>query len=361
MANTRDYYQVLGVPSTADAAEIKKAYRKLAKQHHPDANPDNAQAAERFKELSEAHTVLSDADKRKQYDLMRRYGAFSGTARRGSGAGTSTPGAGTEQGFGGFGGFGGLGDLFSTIFGGGRGGGQPETIEVSVSIPFKTAALGGTVPVQVETQEACPTCGGSGGAPGAAVTTCRECSGTGQVTFGQGAFSVSRPCPACRARGRIPAQPCPRCSGRGEMRVPRRLAITVPPGADTGQQVRLKGQGQRGAGGIQGDLIVTFDVTPDKFLRRRGLDILCEVPINLVQAVLGTQIRVRTVDGRRVALKVPPGTQPGRKFRIKGKGIARQGQQGDQYVEITVRIPAKLTAEQEALLRQFADAAHLKA
>jgi molecular chaperone DnaJ len=229
-----------------------------------------------------------------------------------------------------------------------------------VPLPFRTAALGGTVQVDVETQEACPTCGGSGGAPGATVETCQECGGTGQITFGQGAFSVSRPCPACRARGKIPSQPCPRCAGRGEMRMPRRLAVPVPAGAESGSQVRLKGQGQRGAAGSTGDLLVTFEVQPDRFLRREGLDIHCTVPINLAQAVLGTRIRVRTVDGKRVALKIPPGTQPGRKFRIRGQGVERNGRRGDQYVEVDVKIPARLTAEQEELMRQFAEATKLK-
>ena len=358
MAATKDYYQVLGVPASADAAAIKKAYRALAKQYHPDANPNNAQAAERFKEISEAHTVLSDAEKRKQYDMMRRYGAFTGAARRGS-AGSRPGPQEPDAGFGGFGGFGGLGDLFSSIFGGANRRGQPDVIEVRVTVPFKVAALGGTVPVEVETTEACPTCGGAGGAPGATMAVCGECKGSGQVTFGQGAFSVSRPCPACRARGRIPSELCPRCQGRGEMRVPRRLTVTVPAGAESGTQLRLKAQGQRGAGGAQGDLIVTLDVAADKFLRREGLDIHCTVPINLAQAVLGTQVRVRTVDGGRVALKIPPGTQPGRKFRIRGKGIEKQGQRGDQYVEMAVKIPTKLTAEQEALLKKFAESANL--
>lgn len=361
MAATKDYYRTLGVADGASAAEIKKAYRRLAKKYHPDANPDDATAAERFKEISEAHSVLSDPEKRKQYDLMRKYGAFAGagrgTARRGTGAGGAPGGFGTTD-FDftkGFEGFGGLGDIFSSIFGRKRGEESAEPIEVMVSVPFRTAAVGGKVPVTVNLAEACPTCGGSGAAPGAKVETCQECNGRGQVQFGQGAFSVSRPCPACRGRGKIPSQPCPQCAGRGEVALPKRLMVTVPPGTDTGTKVRLKAEGQMGPRGRRGDLLIAFQVEPDRFLTRDGLDIHCKVPVNVVQATLGTRIRVRTVHGKRVALRIPPGTQPGRKFRIRGQGIERNGQQGDQYVEIDVKVPTKLTAEQERLIKEFAD------
>ncbi|HKI96015.1 MAG TPA: J domain-containing protein [Gemmatimonadales bacterium] len=363
VAASKDYYQVLGVGEKASAAEIKKAYRRLAKQYHPDANPDNPGAAERFKEISEANAVLSDAEKRKQYDTMRKYGAF-GTARPGAGgAWRPDAGGGAPGGFDftrGFEGFGGLGDIFSTIFGRGRRGEPVEPVEVTVSVPFRTAARGGSVPVTLSVTEACPVCGGSGAAPGAKISTCAECGGRGQVTFGQGAFSVSRPCPACRGRGRTASAPCTNCGGRGDVSVDKRLMVSVPAGTDTGTRVRLKGQGQREPTGQNGDVIVTFEVEPDRFLRREGLDIHCTVPINLAQAVLGTKVRVRTVDGRRVVLRVPAGTQPGRKFRIKGHGIERHGQRGDQFVEIQVKIPEHLDADQERLLKEFADKASLK-
>ena len=358
MAPAKDYYQILGVSDKASAADIKKAYRRLAKKYHPDANPDDPAAAERFKEISEAQQVLSDPDKRKQYDLMRKYGAFAGAGRGAARGGGAAPGADFDF-TKGFEGFGGLGDIFSSIFGRKRAE-TAEPIEVMVSIPFRTAAVGGKVPITVNLAEACPTCGGSGAAPGSKVETCAECSGRGQVTFGQGAFSVSRPCPVCRGRGRVPEKPCPQCGGRGEVALPKRLMVTVPPGTDTGTRLRLKGEGQQGPGGRRGDLIIAFEVEPDRFLRRDGLDIYCMVPINLAQALLGSKIRVRTVHGRRVALRIPPGTQPGQKFRIRGQGIERNGRRGDQYVEVEVRLPKKPTPEQEELIKQLAESAGLR-
>jgi len=360
----RDFYQVLGVPDTATPEEIKKAYRRLAKQYHPDANPNNAQAAERFKEISEAHAVLSDADKRKQYDQMRRLGAFDGGFRRqgapgGAGArGGAGPGAGFEGfDFSDIGSFG-LGDIFSSIFGRGarREEGAAEVVETVVEIPFRVAALGGKVPVRLPLNETCHQCKGSGAAPGARVTTCAECGGRGTVTFGQGGFAVSRPCPQCRGRGKVPSAPCPACRGAGEVRTEKEVLITVPPATESGAKVRLRGQGQPSQPGEPpGDLVVTFQVQPDRFFHRDGLDVLCEVPINLAQAALGTRLRVRTLDGKKIVLRVPPGTQPGRKFRIKGLGIEKGGRRGDQLVQVQVQIPEKLSPEQEELLKKFAE------
>jgi molecular chaperone DnaJ len=367
----QDFYQVLGVAAGASQDEIKKAYRRLAKQYHPDANPDNPQAADRFKAISEAHATLSDAEKRKQYDTMRRLGAFDPRARRPGGAGTARgpssggapPGGNAEEfDFGDNGGLGGLGDIFSSIFGRGRKGedARGETLETALEIPFRTAVLGGKVTISMPITDACPTCGGTGGAKGAAIAPCDECAGRGTVTFGQGGFAVSRPCPKCRGRGRVPAKPCAGCEGAGEIRTERAVAITVPPGTDTGQKVRLKGMGQPGRSGAPaGDLVVTFQVQPDRFFRREGNDLHAEVPINVVQALLGTSIRVRTVDGKKVVLRVPPGTQPGRKFRIKGQGVERTGQRGDQLVQIKVTLPESLTPEQQELVKQFGAAAGL--
>jgi molecular chaperone DnaJ len=353
----KDFYQVLGVPDSAGQDDIKKAYRKLAKQYHPDANPNNPSAAERFKEISEAHSVLSDPDKRKQYDQMRRLGAFEGMPRRPAGARPGgAPGDLNSEGFD-FGDFGGLGDIFSSIFGRGRRE-EPraDVLEAVVEVPFRVAMLGGKIPVTLPVTEPCPTCAGSGGAPGATWSTCPECNGRGTISFGQGGFAVNRPCPQCRGRGRIPSQPCPTCRGAGEVRTERRVMITVPPATETGSRVRLRGQGQpAGPGSPPGDLIVTFQVQPDRFFRREGLDILCDVPINVAQAVLGTRLRVRTLDGKKVMLRIPAGTQPGRKFRIKGQGLERNGRKGDQLVVVQVSIPAELTPEQQALFGKFAD------
>lgn len=362
---SQDYYKVLGVSEGASPDEIKKAYRKLAKQYHPDANPDNPQAAERFKQVSEAHSVLSDAEKRKKYDQMRRYGAFD-PRRPPTGAGRGegpAGGAGAESfDFGEFGNLG-LGDIFSSIFGG-RGKREErrgEAVEVSLEVPFRTAVLGGKVSLTVPITESCHACGGNGAAPGASVSNCPECRGRGTISFGQGGFAVNRPCPQCRGRGKVPSTPCPACGGAGEVRAEHAINVTIPPGSDAGTRIRIKGQGEPGrAGNPPGDLLVSLQVQPDRFFMREGLDLLCEVPVNLAQALLGTQVRVRTVDGKKILLKLPPGTQPGRKLRIKGMGVPKGGQRGDQIVTVRVDLPEHLTPEQEAMMRQFADAAGLK-
>ncbi len=351
MATQRDYYQVLGVSETATTDEIKKAFRRLAKQYHPDRNPNNAQASDRFKEINEAHDVLSDAAKRKKYDQLRRYGAFAGNDAR--------PGPTSDFDLSDLSSFGGLGDLFSSIFGR-RGEGREidgdDEVETTVSISFRVAALGGKVPVTLPLSEVCPTCGGNGAAPGATITTCPECHGRGTVSFGQGTFAVHRPCPVCRGKGKVPSQRCPTCQGAGEVQVEKRLVITVPPGTEDGARVRLKGQGAKG----RGDVVVVFHVEPDRFFRRDGLDVICVVPINVAQAMLGSKIKVKTLDGRSVVLRIPPGTQHGQKFRIAGQGIERNGRRGDQYVEVQVAIPDRLTPEQEAALRAFAEKAGIK-
>jgi len=312
MAKNTDYYKVLGVGEKAAADEIKRAYRRLAKKYHPDANPNNPAAAERFKEISEAHSVLSDSEKRKHYDLMRKYGAFAPTT-----GGTGGPRVEDFDFTKGFEGFGGLGDLFSTIFGKGRRE-APEPIEVAVTVPFRVAALGGRVPVNVGVTEACPVCGGSGGAPGATISVCPECKGKGEIAFGQGAFAVKRPCPVCRTRGRVASEACGRCGGRGEVQMERRLMIDVSPGVESGYRLRVRDQGQRGADGTVSDVFVTITVESDRFLQRDGQDVVCSIPINLAQAVFGTRVRVRTLEGKRVVLRIPSGTQSGRKFRIRG-------------------------------------------
>jgi molecular chaperone DnaJ len=363
MASTKDYYQILGVSETATTDEIKKAFRRLAKQFHPDRNPKNPQAADRFKEINEAHDVLSDAEKRKKYDQLRRYGAFAGAGRGGGGGfggGTGgTPADGIDFDVSDLGSFGGLGDLFSSIFGR-RGAGarleDEDEIETTVSIPFRVAALGGKVPVTIVLPEVCPTCGGSGGAPGTTFSTCPECKGRGTISFGQGGFAVQRPCPVCRGRGKVPAQRCPTCQGSGEVRVEKHLTINIPPATEDGTRLRLRGQGAKG----RGDIVVTIQVEPDRFFRREGLDVIGVVPINLAQALLGSKIKVRTLDGKRVVLKVPPGTQHGQKFRIPGQGIERNGRRGDQYVEVHVQIPDKLTPEQEAAMKTFAEKSAMK-
>lgn len=358
---------MLGVPDSATPAEIKKAYRKLAKQYHPDANPNSPQTSEKFKQVSEAHSVLSDPTKKAKYDQMRRLGAFTGSRgsspRGGQGRGAAGPSPEEGLDLGDLSAFG-LGDIFSSIFGRGRQAGQappPEHVEVTVSVPFRTAAIGGKVPLDLGMTDACVKCGGSGAAPGASLSTCGECSGRGTISFGQGGFAVNRPCPACRGRGKVPSERCPACNGSGEQRTERQLQVTVPVSTETGTRIRLKGQGPRTkAGGPASDILITFQVEADRFFMRDGLDIRCEIPIDLSQAMLGATIQVNTIRGAKVRLKIPAGTQPGRSFRIKGQGLEKGGQHGDQVVTTNVHIPEKLTPEQAEAFKEFAAKAGLK-
>jgi molecular chaperone DnaJ len=373
---TKDFYRILGVAENATADEIKKAYRKLAKQYHPDANPNDPGAAERFKEISEAHSVLADEQKRKQYDQMRKFGGFGfpggspfGRGAPGTGGRSSGPSGASESfSFEDLGGLGGLGDIFGSIFdlGGrrrsrGQGPQRGQNIEYAVEVPFGMAARGGKLPVSIPVTEECATCGGNGARPGTTPTTCPECKGSGTVTFGQGGFAVSRPCPACYGRGTIATDPCPTCTGQGQVRRQRQIQITVPAGVDDGSKIRLSGQGERGpGGGAAGDVVITVRVKPDRFFSRDGMDVHCTVPINIAQAALGSKIRVRTLDGKRVVLTVPPGTQSGTKFRIRGQGIEKDGRRGDQFVRVQVKVPEQLDEREEQLLRDFAREAEMK-
>lgn len=373
MANsTKDFYKVLGVPESAKPDEIKKAYRKLAKKYHPDANANDKAAAERFKEVGEAYSVLSDADKRKKYDQMRRLGAFGIGGRRttrtrprqGGGSAASTEGGFS---FDDLSNFGGLGDIFTSIFDRSKRTEESKTrakgknVDAVAKISFKQALAGGKVTLTVPITEECATCGGDGAEPGTPLARCTECGGGGTVSFGQGGFAVKRPCPACLGRGRIPEKPCAACGGSGSLKQNRKIQVSIPPGVEDGGKVRLSGQGERGsAGGPPGDLIITVTVKPDSFFRREGADIHVTVPINLAQALLGSKIRVRTVHGKRVTLRIPPGTQPGTKFRIRGQGIKKGEKTGDQFVEIKLDMPEKLDDEQKKLVEQFAEASELK-
>lgn len=374
MPPSKDYYAVLGVPASASQDAIKKQYRKLAKKFHPDTNANDPKAAERFKEISEAYTVIGDAEKRKQYDDMRRLGAFGGgfsSASRGprpsSGpaGGAHAPGGFKFEDLGDLGGLGGFGDLFSSMFGGGRsrsrGPERGQDVERSLEVPFRTAATGGKVPVDLEVTEECETCHGSGGAPGAKFQTCPECGGRGTISFGQGGFAVQRPCPQCLGRGQVPSERCPTCGGNGEIRARRKVLITVPAGADTGTRIRLKGQGGRGArNGPPGDLLITIQVAADRFYAREGLDLVAKVPINIAQATLGSKVGVRTLNGKKVAIRIPPGTPSGKRFRVKGQGVEKDGARGDLIVQVEVTVPEKLTPDQEKMMREFAEAGGLK-
>ncbi len=360
----KDYYAILGVSEKASDSEIKKAYRKLAKRYHPDANPDDPAAAEKFKEINEAHHTLSDPKRRGQYDQLRKFGGFGGFGPEGPWARAGPGGApGFEFDLSDFG----LGDLFSSIFDFGRGRRaragplRGRDVEYVAEIAFRTAARGGRITITVPLREGCATCGGAGSRPGTKPTRCPRCGGSGSVTVGQGAFTVKRTCPACAGQGELPGEPCPACGGTGARRVDREVNLTVPAGVDSGSKVRLRGQGEPGAqGGPAGDLIIVFQVQPDRFFRREGLDLSCTVPINVAQAALGSKVKVRTVDGGRVLLTIPPGTQSGTRFRIRGAGVESAGRRGDLYVEVRVTVPEKLDDRSRELIKQLAEAEGLK-
>ena len=363
----KDYYAILGVDEKADDEAIKKAYRRLAKRYHPDANPGNPGAAERFKDVGEANGVLSDPEKRRKYDQMRKLGAFGfRDTRAGPRPESSTPSGFSFEDLGGLGGF---SDIFSSIFDRGRrtrppkssGPRKGEHVEQTVDVPFMTAVRGGSVPLTVRISERCATCLGSGGAPGTQWRKCAECKGSGSVSFGHGGFAVNRPCPACMGRAEKPDKVCRVCSGAGKVDQNRKVEVTVPAGVQDDARVRLTGKGERGeGGGAPGDLLVTLRVESHRFFRREGHDINVTVPVNLAQATLGSRIRVGTIWGKKIVLRIPPGTQPGTRFRIAGQGITRDGRTGDQHVEIEVRIPESLSEEEEARLREFAAAAGMR-
>lgn len=371
----KDFYAVLGVSASATADEIKKQYRRLAKQYHPDSNKGDEKAAERFKEISEAYNVLGDAEKRKQYDEMRRLGAFDPFTRsggRGGGRGGARPGAGGSPGGGprvedfDIGGLGGLGDLFGSIFGGGRhqrpsGPEKGQSVETTLEVPFKDAVLGGKVSITLDVNEECGTCSGSGAATGARLQPCPECGGRGTISFGQGGFAVNRPCPMCVGKGTVPTEKCAVCHGTGASRSQKKLLITVPGGTESGSKIRLKGQGGRGVrGGPAGDIVITFQVTPDPAFEREGNDLVVRVPVNVAQATLGSKVSVHTLDDKKVTIAVPAGTPSGKRFRVRGQGVAKDGQRGDLLVEVRLVVPEALTAEQARLMREFAKAARLE-
>jgi molecular chaperone DnaJ len=365
----KDFYRELGVSSDATADEIKKAYRKLAKENHPDANSGNAQAEQKFKAVSEAYGVLSDAAKRKEYDEARRlFGGAGGFNFPGGGSGTGSfdmgdifgqAGAGQQQGFGG------IGDILGGLFGRGRASAgatanRPQRgadVETDVRIDFVEAVKGATLPLRLSSPATCATCSGNGARPGTSPRTCPTCSGSGLVSRSQGAFAFSEPCRDCRGRGTIIDDPCPECGGEGISTRTRTLTVRIPPGVDDDQRIRLAGQGEPGRGGAQaGDLYVRVHVAPHALFGRKGLDLTITVPVDFTELALGTTITVPTLEAK-VSLKVPPGTASGRVLRVRGKGIAkRDGSQGDLLVTLQAAIPAKLEDKAREALRTYAEA-----
>jgi molecular chaperone DnaJ len=354
----KDFYAILGVPKDASQQDIKKAYRKLAQQYHPDANPGDRAAEERFKEIGRAYGVLSDLKKRSEYDEARRL--------LGAGVGRG----GFPGGFGGgrqrvrfenlddLGGFGGLGDLFGGLFGGGRSqqaARRGRDVENEVTLGFEEAARGATIPLKLTGPAPCHTCRGSGAKPGTLPKPCPTCGGRGTVTRNEGLFGLSSPCPTCHGSGTQIDEPCPTCHGSGSEVRSRELRVRVPAGVNDGATIRLKGQGEPGRQGAPaGDLIVLVHVTPHRWFGRRGQDLTITVPVTFVEAALGTELKVPTLDGA-VTLKIPPGTQGGRTFRVKGRGVPASGRKpaGDLLVTVQVAVPPKHSRKARDLLREY--------
>ena len=356
----RDYYEVLGVSRGASEDEIKKAYKKMARKYHPDLNPGDKTAEEKFKEVNEAYEVLSNPDKKARYDQYGHAGVDPNFGAGGFGGGFD----------GGFD-FSDLGDIFGSFFGGGFGGGRRtnpnapqrgESIRMAVTISFEEAAFGCEKEVTVERYEACDTCHGSGCAPGTSPEVCPDCHGTGTVQVRRqtpmGVFATSSPCPKCGGKGRIIHQPCKDCRGSGMMRKKKTIQASIPAGIDNGQTISIRGQGNAGRnGGPAGDLLITITVRPHELFRREGTSVLCEAPITFTQAVLGAELEIPTIDGK-VKYTLPEGTQSGTTFRLKGKGIPSiNGRgRGDQYVTVYIETPRNLNKEQKEALKKFAAA-----
>lgn len=350
----RDYYDVLGVRKDADAGEIKKAFRKLAREFHPDVNREDPEAEARFKEAAEAYEVLSDKEKRQRYDQFGHAGV-DGMGHAGSGFSSF------EDIFASFGDIfgGGGGSIFDSFFGGGRrrGRGGPEpgaSLKLGIEIPFREAAAGCTRTLEITRQEPCTTCQGSGAKAGTRPQTCPTCGGAGAIRQGQGFFVVQTTCPRCGGEGKIISQPCPSC--RGEGGVPQRVTIKVriPPGVEDGTRLRVSGEGEASRqGGPRGDLFVFVRVLPDQIFERHGDDIACKVPITYSQAALGAEIDVPTLEGK-AKLRIPPGTQPNEILRMRGLGVTGEsGRRGDQLVVVEVRVPKNATGRYRDLLEEM--------
>jgi molecular chaperone DnaJ len=343
----RDYYEVLGVAKTASEAELKSAFRKKAMESHPDRNPGDAAAEARFKELNEAYQVLSDGQKRAAYDRMG-HAAF-------------------EQGGGGPGGFGGGGfgsmsdifeDLFGDVFGGRRGGGNNRGADLryNMEISLDEAFKGKASTIKVPTAISCEACSGTGAKPGTKPKTCQTCKGQGRVRASQGFFAIERTCPTCQGRGEVIEEGCPKCGGAGRVTRERQLSVNIPAGVEDGTRIRLSNEGEAGArGGPPGDLYIFISLKPHPFYQRDGADLFCRVPISMVQAALGGEFKVPTLDGGEALVKIPEGTQSGKQFRLRGKGmpVLRSRDVGDLYIQAQVETPQNLTKRQRELLAEF--------
>ncbi|MEZ5907752.1 MAG: molecular chaperone DnaJ [Hyphomicrobiaceae bacterium] len=353
----RDYYEVLGVARGAGEGDIKSAFRKLAKEYHPDRNPDDATAEQRFKEINEAYEVLKDPQKRAAYDQ------FGHAAFEGQGGGPGAHGFGADFASS-------MSDIFDDLFGEFMGGrrGRPRggrergaDLRYNMEITLDEAFAGKTAQIRVPTSLACDTCTGTGAKPGTKPVACPTCGGLGKVRASQGFFTIERTCPTCQGRGDILESPCEGCSGTGRVTKERTLSVSIPAGVEDGTRIRLAGEGEAGIrGGPAGDLYIFLSIQPHEFFQRDGADIFCKVPISMVTAALGGQIEVPTVDGGRTRVKVPEGTETGKQFRLRNKGmpVLRSKATGDMYIQVEVETPKNLTRRQRELLEQFEKASN---
>ena len=356
----KDFYKTLGVSDDVEEKELTKAYRKLARKYHPDANPNDISAEEKFKEVSEAYDVLGDPERRTEYDQLRKYGASGGF---GGGGGNpygadGNPGFGFDQGN--------LSDILGDLFGAGRRGGRPgpgtsprrgEDLEAELTLSFEESVKGVTTSVHLTSDAACSTCRGSGSAPGSTPERCPQCEGRGVLDDDQGFFSLSQPCPRCSGRGRVITDPCKTCRASGIERKPRQVKVRIPAGVKNGQRIRLKGRGAPGRNnGPAGDLYVIVNVGVHDLFGRSGANLTIEVPVTFAEATLGAKVKVPTLDGPTVTLKIPPATSSGKTFRVKGKGVQTNGNQGDLLVTVVVDVPAELTEDQRLAVEALAAA-----
>ncbi len=366
MATTkRDYYEVLGVERSADADDIKKAYRKMAVKYHPDKNPGDHDAEEHFKEITEAYEVLSDAGKRRQYDQFGHAAFGRGGGPAGGGFGGGFGGIDLEEALRTFmgafgGGGGGGGSIFDDFFGGGMGRqarNRGADLRFDLEIDFEEAVFGSEREISFPVMAPCETCDGSGAAPGSSKRTCPRCEGSGAIVTSNGFFHMRQVCPDCNGGGEVVTEKCKDCGGAGRKRSQRSLTLRIPPGVETGSRLRVRDKGEAGAhGGTPGDLYVVLHVKPHEIFQRRDLDIIIEYPLPFHIAALGGEIEVPTIHGN-AKLKIPPGTEAGRVFRLRGKGIAgvKGYRDGDQHVSVTVEVPSKLNSKQKKLLREFGE------
>ena len=358
----KDYYRVLGVSDTASQKDIKSAYRKLSREYHPDANPGDTAAEERFKEVSAAYDVVGDAEKRKEYDEVRKLGPMGGMF--GGAGGPGGPGAGGFR----VDDIGDLGDVLGGLFGrrrnraGGAGAGtgphRGQDLEAELHLAFEDAVHGLTTTIHLTSEAACSTCHGTGAKPGTTPQTCPRCGGRGVLDDNQGFFSFSSPCPQCAGRGYTIDEPCPTCRGTGVEHRPREVKVRIPAGVDDGQRIRLRGRGGPGRnGGRAGDLYVTVRVAPHELFGRKGSDLTLTVPITFPEAALGADVAVPTLDGGPVKVRIPAGTRSGRTFRVRGKGVEGRRKPGDMLVTVEVAVPQKLSAEERRAIEAL-DAAN---